>query len=307
MRLPFVRSALRAFLFGVVLDSRRGPVLALCLFVATAISAALTGGPRLAVAVMAILLAHEMGHFVACRVHGVASTWPYFLPAPYVNPFGGTLGAVMAIRERFPNRRVLFDIGVAGPLAGMVVCLAVLPMAVREIPSFTVTSAAPVSPDTESYGIGTPLLWKVIDAVLPSGSITNLGPDGSPLATALWFGLLLTGLNLIPIGQFDGGHILYALFPRRAHRLAYAAWWICLGLSILGPNWLVWALLTKKLGRRHPPTLDDSIGLGRTRAFVAVLALIAFVVSFIPEPILDSWPMLLEDLKALGHAAGILG
>ena len=84
MRLPFVRSALRAFLFGVVLDSRRGPVLALCLFVATAISAALTGGPRLAVAVMAILLAHEMGHFVACRVHGVSSTWPYFLPAPFI-------------------------------------------------------------------------------------------------------------------------------------------------------------------------------------------------------------------------------
>jgi membrane-associated protease RseP (regulator of RpoE activity) len=278
--------------------------LALALFAATTASAYLTGGATLAAAVMAILLAHEMGHFVACRVHRVACTWPYFLPAPFLDPFAGTLGAVMAIRDRFPNRRVLFDVGVAGPLAGMAVCLPVLFLGIHEASVLATTTAVD---DSFSLSLGEPLLLTLairwIHGPLADGATVLLGP----LGIAAWFGLLLTGLNLIPIGQFDGGHILYALLPRHAHRLAHLAWWVCLGLAVLGPHWLVWALMTRALGRRHPPTLDDGTPLDPWRVLVGIVALAVFILTLIPQPILHSWPMLYRDLQSLAQALGLAG
>jgi membrane-associated protease RseP (regulator of RpoE activity) len=277
--------------------------LALALFAATTASAYLTGGATLAAAVMAILVAHEMGHFVACRVHRVACTWPYFLPAPFLNPFAGTLGAVMAIRDRFPNRRVLFDIGVAGPLAGVAVCLPVLFLGIHEASVLPPSSG----PDGDLGRLGVPLLFaftaRWVLGPVSQGANVILGP----LGTAAWFGLLLTGLNLIPIGQFDGGHVLYALLPRHAHRLAHLAWWVCLGLAVLGPHWLVWALMTRALGRRHPPTLDDGTPLDPWRVLVGIVALATFILTLIPQPILHSWPMLYRDLQSLAQALGLAG
>jgi membrane-associated protease RseP (regulator of RpoE activity) len=285
-----IRQYLTRFLHSVLLHPRRGPYLSVVLFLLTAASIYWTGGPagpRLVAGVLAILLAHEGGHYAACRIHGVASTWPLLLPAPIVNPITGTLGAVMVIRSPFPNRRALFDIGAAGPLAGMAVCLPLLWLGLHDI------SFLPHPSDPNIYYLGNPLAfdivahWVTFDAV-PPGMEPRLGP----LAAASWFGFLLTGLNLVPLGQLDGGHILYALFPRRALLISRVLWWSSLGLIVLSPSWILWSVLTRLLTRPHPPTLDDRRPLGWVRVIVSLVALIVLVISFMPEPVLGGWSLL---------------
>jgi membrane-associated protease RseP (regulator of RpoE activity) len=292
--LHLVGAAILNGLRSILFDPRRMRITSALLFALTAASCYLTGGVRLMAAVLAILVAHEMGHFLACRYHGVPSTWPFLLPAPVLNPLTGTLGALMVIQGRFPSRRALFDIGIAGPLAGLAVCLPVLLLGLLEATVLPGTAAASAG-DT----LGEPLLltWAtpLVLPHLPANPVIMAGP----LLVAAWFGLLLTGLNLIPIGQFDGGHVLYALFPRHAHRLARVAWYVCLALVVLAPSWLFWAILTHYLGRPHPPTLDDGQPLGIGRRVLGLAALAAFVLTFIPEPLLNSWETLLGDVRYL--------
>jgi membrane-associated protease RseP (regulator of RpoE activity) len=189
------------------------------LFVLTALSVYATqafwwgGGHRdgllLMTALMSILLAHEMGHYVACRHYRVDATLPFFLPVPVIS-LVGTLGAFIRIRSRFPNRRALFDIGIAGPLAGFAVCLPVLVLGLRE------ARVLPTPSDSPLLEFADPLLmqWTIswIKGAIPEGHTVFIGP----LGLAAWFGLLVTALNLIPVGQLDGGHVTYALFGRRA-------------------------------------------------------------------------------------------
>ncbi len=241
-------------------------------------------GLRLAAAVMAILLAHEMGHYVACRVYGVDATLPFFLPAPLINPLVGTFGAVIRIKSPFPHRRALFDIGIGGPLAGFVVCLPVLWLGLLE--------AQVVPRDPQSFGLtlGQPLLFRLAARALlgtvPAGSTLLIGP----LGMAAWFGLLITALNLIPIGQLDGGHVTYALFGRHAERLSRAVWWLCVAsIVLIGPAFILWTALVRVLGLRHPPTLDDGAPLGRARVLVAFVGLCVFVLCFLPDPFRHSW------------------
>jgi membrane-associated protease RseP (regulator of RpoE activity) len=276
----------------IVLDPRRMRITSLILFALTALSAYLTGGVVLMLAALGILVAHEMGHLVAARYHGIPTTWPFFIPAPILNPLTGTLGAVMAVQAPFPSRRALFDVGVAGPLSGFAVCLLVLHLGAHEFVYFP--KSQPL------YELGTPLLCRILPGTLP-GEIPPgmIATRGGPLQTAAWFGLLLTGLNLIPIGQFDGGHLVYAVLPRHAHRLARAFWWACLALVVLSPSWLFWAILARLLGRPHPPTMDDQQPLGFGRPLLALVALAAFVVSFIPEPVQNSWSALFGDVPYL--------
>jgi membrane-associated protease RseP (regulator of RpoE activity) len=241
-------------------------------------------GLRLATAVMSILLAHEMGHYLACRYYRVEATLPFFLPAPIINPLVGTFGAVIRIKSPFPHRRALFDIGIAGPLAGFAVCLPVLWLGLLE--------AQVVPNDPASFGLtlGQPLLFRLAARVVlgsvPSGSTLLIGP----LGMAAWFGLLITALNLVPIGQLDGGHVAYALFGRHAERLSRAVWWVCVGsIIVIGPSFILWTILVRVLGLRHPPTLDDGAALGRTRVAVAALGLAVFVLCFLPDPFRQSW------------------
>ncbi len=242
------------------------------------------GGLRLAVSVMSILLAHEMGHYLACRHYGVSATLPFFLPAPIVNPLVGTFGAVIRIKSPFPHRRALFDIGIAGPLAGFVVCLPVLGLGLFE--------AQVVPRDPASFGLvlAEPLIFRWAEAwllgPLPPGSTLLIGPFGM----AAWFGLLVTALNLIPIGQLDGGHVTYALFGSRAEILSRVVWWLCVAMIVLvGPSFILWATLVRVLGLRHPRTLDDEAPLGRGRWLVALLGLAVFVMCFLPDPFRHSW------------------
>lgn len=288
-----IRERLGRFFRLVVLHPQRGPRLSIVLFLLTAGSVYLVGGPRLLVAVLAIVISHEMGHYLACRYHGVDSTWPFLLPAPFF-PISGTLGAVMVIRSPFPNRRALFDIGVAGPLAGMAVCLPLLWLGLHE------NVFAPAASAAEGFRLGSPLAFHL---AAPFAALVTpppgMQPVVGPFEAAVWFGLLLTGLNLIPLGQLDGGHVLYALFPRRAFRISRAIWWLSLGLIWFAPSWIPWAVVMRLLARRHPATLDDVSALGLMRALVAIIALLVFALSFIPAPLADAWPMLVADIRSL--------
>jgi membrane-associated protease RseP (regulator of RpoE activity) len=252
------------------------------LFVLTAASVYLHGGLELVGATLAILLAHEMGHYVACRHYDVDATLPHFIPAPLLS-LVGTFGAFIRIRGPIPHRKALFDIGVAGPLAGFVVCLPVLYLATQEI--------TPVAADPEGLGFAEPLLFRLAihylapDVFVPEGMVHGIGAYG----LAAWFGLFLTALNLIPVGQLDGGHVTYALMRRRAWTVSRIGSWACVALVYLSPTWLLWALLLRVLGRPHPPTLDDEAPVGRARVWVGLLALAVFILCFMPRPITVSW------------------
>ena len=232
--------------------------------------------------ILAILGAHEFGHYFACRFYGVNATLPFFLPAPL--PLTGTLGAFIRIRQQIASKRELFDIGIAGPIAGFIVAIPVLLVGmslsrVSELPADT----------TGFFELGEPLLFKAVAWLVwgtpPEGYSVNL----HPMAFAAWFGLLATALNLFPIGQLDGGHISYAVFGRKSTLVTLATVACLVGLTFVSSSWIVWTVLTVVMlisfGPRHPPTLDEHVPLDRTRRRLAVLALIMFIVCFTPTPI----------------------
>jgi membrane-associated protease RseP (regulator of RpoE activity) len=285
----------------------------LVLFVLTAISVFLTGALRFAVepgrgpafvfdpsdglklagALLSILMAHEMGHYVACRYYRVDATLPFFIPAPLINSLVGTLGALIRIRGPIPHRRALFDIGIAGPLAGFAVCLPVLWLGVGE------ARLLPPEPELGGLPLGGPLLFQWAVLALRGATPDGLTLDLGPLGLAAWFGLLVTALNMIPVSQLDGGHVAYALVPGRAvliSRLGIAA---CLAFLYFRPFWLVWTLLLLVLGRRpHPPTLDDRAPLGAARVAIGILGFIVLVLCFTPSPVVWSWSDFLSTLTS---------
>jgi membrane-associated protease RseP (regulator of RpoE activity) len=257
------------------------------LFLMTAASVYLVGGPLLAAGLLSILMAHEMGHYLMCRRYRVDATLPYFIPFPFL-PFTlvGTLGAFIRIRGPIPHRRALFDIGIAGPLAGFAVCLPVL---VRGVFEARVMPALPEGPSSFAITLGEPLLYHYAAVWL-----RGLRPDQTlsigPMGMAAWFGLLVTALNMMPIGQLDGGHVVYSMFRQRAHVVSSIGMWVCVALIYFGPSWILWAMLVRLVGRRpHPPTWDDSGPLGRARAAVGVLGFVVFALSFTPTPIVVTW------------------
>jgi membrane-associated protease RseP (regulator of RpoE activity) len=246
-------------------------------------------GARLAIGLLSILVAHEMGHYLAARYYRVDATLPFFIPFP-VPGFSlvGTLGAFIRIRSPIPHRRALFDIGVAGPLAGFVVCLPVLWLGIQE------ATLQPLAADAEGLFLGEPLLFRWITQVIHGPVAADQTLLMGRLGLAAWFGLLVTALNLMPIGQLDGGHVTYALLRDRAHRISRIASWVCVALVYFGPSWILWAILVRVLGRRHPPTRDDDAPIGRARVLVGVLSLVVFVICFVPDPIVVSWHELLQ-------------
>ncbi|HET7747451.1 MAG TPA: site-2 protease family protein [Vicinamibacteria bacterium] len=252
------------------------------------------GGVQLVASLMGILLAHEMGHYVACRRYGVDATLPYFIPFPVLS-LSGTLGAFIAIRSRFPDRRALFDIGIAGPLAGFVVCVPVLALGILD--ARVMPAALFEGPD--GLSLGEPLLFQWMArwllGPLPDGQVLVVGP----LGMAGWFGLLVTALNLMPIGQLDGGHVTYALFRRAAMVISRVALALTLVLLWLRPTWLMWSIVLLVLTRPHPPTLDDRPGLGAGRKVVAGIGAVVFALCFTPSPFEVTWGQFLDALAEL--------
>jgi membrane-associated protease RseP (regulator of RpoE activity) len=230
--------------------------------------------------ILAILGCHEMGHYLACRYYDVDASLPFFLPAPIV--VTGTLGAFIRIREPIPAKRMLFDIGIAGPLAGFIVAVPALFI------GLAMSNVARVPPDFTGFELGEPLLFKAASWLIwgtpPDGYSVNM----HPMAFAAWFGLLATALNLFPIGQLDGGHISYSVLGRKSSVVTLVMLGVAVVLVFFSASWLVWtALMVGMLGmfgRHHPPVPDEHIPLDPARKVLAVVALIMFVLCFTPAP-----------------------
>jgi membrane-associated protease RseP (regulator of RpoE activity) len=231
-------------------------------------------------AVMTILIAHEMGHYLQARRYRVPATLPYFIPFP-ITPFG-TMGAVIVQGAGVANRKSLFDIAVSGPLAGLVFAL---PITMLGISRAQVSDSAP-PPGELIYGMPLIFEWLVhwIRGPLPEGS---WGLADNPWLFAGWVGIFITALNLVPIGQLDGGHILYTLIGRRAHRVALGLLFAAAAFMILTGqiSYVFMIVLLVVAGPRHPPTADDNVPLGAGRIALGWLTLAFVIIGFTPIPI----------------------
>jgi membrane-associated protease RseP (regulator of RpoE activity) len=248
---------------------------------------AILNGLWYAVPALLILGAHEFGHYFACRYYGIRASLPYFLPVwlPLNIPQFGTFGAVIRIREPLHLKQQLFDIGIAGPIAGFVVIVPVL------LIGFSLSHVAPLPANLQGFDMGAPLLFRAVSwlhfGAVPPGYDVNIHPMG----WAGWFGLLATALNLAPIGQLDGGHIAYAVLGRKSTILSVAVVIALIGLTVVtrGQAYLVWTALIVVmllvLGPNHPRVDDEDAPLDRTRLFLALIAAVILVVSFTPIPI----------------------
>ena len=270
----------------------------------------LPNGISFAVSLLAILLAHEFGHYLAGRFHKTHVTLPYFIPFPF-SPFG-TMGAFIQIKEIPKNRRIMLDIGIAGPLAGLLVAIPILflglslsqvdklPFLVQANQTITLEGNSllylgmkylvkgQLLPTPMNYGDMNPVFYWI--RYIFTGSPIPLGGSDvmmHPIAWAGWAGLLVTSLNLIPAGQLDGGHILYVLLGNKAKQFVPI---IIAGLIILGffwSGWWLWAVLIFFLGRTHMEPLDQITPLDPRRKFLAIFAVILFFVVFIPVPLVQ--------------------
>ena len=279
------------------------PRLALFLFLATCLSTTYAGsyladltagmtssqvtwamigsGLQFTAAVMAILIAHEMGHYLQARRYGVPATLPFFIPMP-ISPFG-TMGAVILQSARSADRKVLFDIAVTGPLAGLILTIPILFWGLQSIEIVDL----PKNPDFPIMVYGDPLLleWMIEWIHGPLGEDQTVLLN--PLVFAGWVGIFITALNLLPIGQLDGGHILYSLIGRRAHLVAFGLIFAIAGYMVYSrdPAFIVLLVLLVLMGPRHPPTSDDHVPLGLGRHLVGWTTLAFLTIGLTLNPI----------------------
>jgi len=276
-----------------------------------------TGWP-FALSMMGILFAHEMGHYIACRYYKVPATLPFFIPAPFISPFG-TLGAFIAMRGIPKNKRILFDVGIAGPLAGLVIAVPVL------LYGLSISPLSPVASTGSGVLEGNSLFYLfskylVFGKLLPDPvSMNGLSPfiywlqyffSGHPIpiggldvtldsvAWAGWGGLLVTALNLVPVGTLDGGHVVYGLFGEKARKIFPVAIGVLLAFSVLpvlltfSPaafnfSWLLWVFILFWLGNVRSQPLDDITPLDMKRRVLGFIVLIIFILIFTPIPLVS--------------------
>jgi membrane-associated protease RseP (regulator of RpoE activity) len=242
-----------------------------------------------ALGVMAILLVHEAGHYFVARYYKINASPPYFLPAPWPVAFVGTFGAFIRLRSPIVDRRQLLDIGAAGPWAGFIVAVMTLAVGLGQ------SSIAPVEGATEQFiVVGNDFRLFLGNSALMSGMRELFLGEGtvqlSPLAFAGWVGILVTMLNLLPLGQLDGGHVVYALFGEKQRVIGTAVWLSLFALGFL-PNqwwWWVWAVLILLLGRGrlgHPQVLDRHRTLPKSRRPLGWATALLFLITFTPVPI----------------------
>jgi membrane-associated protease RseP (regulator of RpoE activity) len=234
-------------------------------------------GIPFAATLLGILLAHELGHFFACRYYRIQASYPFFIPAPTLI---GTLGAFIRIRSPIINRRALFDVAVAGPVVGFIVAVPALALAIAR-------SKFIVGAEGDSLVLfGQPLIERILEAVLRPG-VPHETLLLHPVGRAAWVGIFATALNLLPAGQLDGGHILYALASQRHRHITLAVALVLVPLAVyFWIGWLMWAILLVAVGFRHPPLLDRWQPLDRTRRSWALVALGIFVLCFMPAPVI---------------------
>jgi len=266
----------------------------------------LLGGLPFAIALLTILVCHEFGHYLAGRYHKTAVTLPFFIPFPF--SYFGTMGAFIQLKEPPKNRRILLDIGIAGPLAGLIVAIPILlyglylspvdklPFQLPALQIFEGNSIlylllkfivkGQLLPQPFTYAGLNPIIYWIryffTGAPLPAG---GLDVSLHPIAWAGWAGLLVTSLNLIPAGQLDGGHIMYVLLGRRTSRLLPFILIALVALGLVWSGWWLWAALIFLLGRYHAEPLDQITPLDPKRQALAVLGVIVFILVFMPVPL----------------------
>ncbi len=270
-------------------------------------------GLTYSVALLAILGSHEFGHFIYAVKHKVRATLPYFIPFPFIPGMlnFGTLGAVIRTKDPVPSRRAMFDIGVSGPIVGFIVSVAVLIIGFTHLPSreyilgihpeYNFATNTSGLADGIQLAFGNTILFKVLEVMFTNPHVEFVPPMTEvyhyPLLCTGWFGLFVTAMNLLPVGQLDGGHMIYAMFGRAHRRIARVFFYILLVLGLLGllplininmdfgwTGWLFWAgILFFIIKLDHPPVMDDT-PLDKKRMVIGWLTILIFIVSFSPTP-----------------------
>ncbi len=237
----------------------------------------LVDGIPFSASLLIILLTHEMGHFIASRYHGVRATLPYFIPAP---TFLGTFGAFIKMKSPIMNKRALVDIGAAGPLAGFVMSV------IFTLIGLKLSHVVPAA-SNKGIGLGTSFIFDALTYVVYGSLPDSLDIVLHPVAFAGWIGFFVTSLNLLPIGQLDGGHITYAILGKSHRNVSRAVIFMLIFFGLIGwPGWFVWAMLVSVLGTGHPPVLYEYNPLDRRRKIVGWLTLLVFILTFMPVPFL---------------------
>jgi membrane-associated protease RseP (regulator of RpoE activity) len=232
-------------------------------------------GLPFSLALLSILLAHELGHYFTCRRYGIRASYPYFIPAPTLI---GTLGAFIRIKSPIVTRRALFDVGISGPLVGFAVALPALALAVLHSKAIV----PPNSPDTIT--LGNPLVVILLTKLLRPG-IDPASISLHPVGCAAWVGLFATTLNLLPAGQLDGGHILYAVLGDKHRTVSRGLFLALVPMGVFcWAGWMVWAVILLVLGLRHPVVMLPSEPLDTGRKLLALVAVLIFVLTFVPTP-----------------------
>jgi membrane-associated protease RseP (regulator of RpoE activity) len=245
------------------------------LFLLTIGSTIFVGGFLYSFAIMTILLAHEMGHYLMTRKYGIPATLPIFIPFPV--GFFGTFGAIIKMKGMIINKRALFDIGVAGPICGFIVAMPFIIVGIL-LSKVQVTIGG-------GDQLGEPLLFIILQKLFIGDIPRGLDLVLHPFAYAGWVGLFVTALNLLPVGQLDGGHVVYAVFGNKSRLVSR----VCIVLLALlavfyNPGWLTLVVLLLIFGRRHPQPYDTETRLDGKRKFIACIILVIFILSFIPAP-----------------------
>jgi membrane-associated protease RseP (regulator of RpoE activity) len=230
--------------------------------------------------IMSILLAHEMGHYFMSRRYGVPATLPYFIPFPF-SPFG-TFGAIIKMKGIIINKKALFDIGVAGPLSGFIVSVPFIVLGIK------MSKIQALTGDFSYVQLGDPLLFTILQKIMigevPKGSDVLLHPFGY----AGWVGLFVTALNLLPVGQLDGGHVIYAVFGERSKWVFGASIMVMGALAVFyNPGWLLLVILLLIFGMHHPEPFDMETELDVKRKIIAFIIFVVFILSFTASPFPD--------------------
>lgn len=257
------------------------------LFILTVASTLFVGGPAYSFTIILILLGHEMGHYLMSRRYGMRATLPFFLPFPF-SPFG-TLGAVIRMESVTSSRKALFDTGIAGPFTSF--CLSI-PAIVIGLKLSQVIPSAQIKEGT--IRLGDPFLFQILQKWVMGEVPDTFDVLLHPIGYAGWVGLFVTALNLLPVGQLDGGHIAYALLGKKSRFIFLFAIVVMAFITVFyNPGWLLLVILFILFGFRHPSPLDDHTPIDGKRKILGGMAFLAFILSFTPAP----FPQFVDEIK----------
>ncbi|XDD54264.1 site-2 protease family protein [Leptospira sp. WS4.C2] len=259
------------------------------------------------VSLLFILFAHEMGHFLPARYYGVKATWPYFIPLP-VGPIG-TMGAVIQIKQQIPDKKVLFDIGIGGPTASLVLSI------IAWLVGISLSKVIEIPPNFDRSGFlffGDSLFtYFTTQWILGPIDLSTMDIQAHPLAKAGWVGLLITAVNLLPFGQLDGGHVIYAMFGENYRKWIHRLFMFFLIFALIHFTWLLWGFIIYYVVKIEHPFIRDSVsGIGKIRFYFGASMLVTFLIIFVPKPIIlgsefEDSSLLMDIFRLISQSIGL--